>query len=245
MRLNAFTFVLLAACLSLAGAATAARPPATVKVAECVIKDDGAGGRSAVFRGVMSALPHTARMRMRFRLLEGRADGELEALRAPELAVWHRSKPGVKTFAYDQRVTGLRAGSTYRAQVAFRWVRADGTVLKRLVRRSGPCRQPGTLPNLSVTRLEWAPGPRSATVNYAVDVTNSGGSTAKGARVALAVDGKPVDSTDVTLLGPGETATVRFSGPVCTGEVRAEVDPQGAIRESTESDNSLSRGCIG
>lgn len=245
MRLKAFTFALLVCSLALATAATAARPPASVKVAECVIKDDGAGGRSATFRGVMNAVPTTARMQMRFTLLEREGAGDFEALRAPELAVWHRSKPGVKTFAYDQRVTGLRAGSTYRARVVFRWLRADGTVFRRLVRRSGPCRQPGALPNLAVTRVEWVPGPRSATINYAVEVTNSGGSTARGVRVALGVDGSPVDSTDVTALGPGETATVRFSGPVCRGEVRAEVDPQAAIRESSESDNVFTRGCVG
>ena len=54
---------------------------------------------------------------MRFTLLEKGGHGGFKAVRAPELAVWQRSKPGVKTFAYDQRVTGLRAGGTYRTQV--------------------------------------------------------------------------------------------------------------------------------
>lgn len=245
MRLHGFLVSLLLGSLALAAAAAAERPPATVAVTECVIKDDGDRGRSATFRGVMHAVRGSSRMQMRFTLLEKTGAGGFEALRQPELATWQRSRPGVKVFAYDQRVAGLRAGGSYRVRVAFRWLGADGTVVRRLARRSDSCRQPGALPNLTISGITWGPGPRPATADYVVEVTNSGGSSASGARVVLRVDGALVDSSDSPALGPGETAAVRFTGPVCSDSVRAVVDPHGAIRESDERDNSLARGCAG
>ena len=245
MRRNPVLIGMLSCCLALAATATAARPPATVKVAECVIRDDGAGGRSAVFRGEMTALPRTSRMKMRFQVLERAASGEFQAVSTPGLTVWHRSKPGVKTFAYEQRVVGLRSGSAYRAKVDFRWLRADGTTIRRLTRRSGACRQPGALPALAVTDLTWSPGPRTAIASYAVTVANSGGSTARNVRVALRVDGALVDSTDIASLGPGDVVSVSFTGPVCSRDAEAVVDPAGSIREAEKGDNSLTRSCAG
>jgi hypothetical protein len=225
-------------------AAPASKLPAMVKVVECVIVDDGESGRSATFRGEMTALPKTARMQMRFTLLQ-KPDkgGTIAPLSTPALSGWRKSKPGVKYFSYDQRVVGLQSGSTYRAAVTFKWMRANGKTIARVTKRSGGCHQPGELPNLTVTNIARSPGPRSGTTDYGVDVTNSGRSAARNVRVVLRVDGALLDMTDISTLAPGETSTVHFTGPACARNVRAVVDPEDAIRESGEADNALQKSC--
>ena len=84
-------------------------------------------------------------MAVRFQLLERTREGSVRSVSAPGLSAWRRSRPGVRLFAYRQRVEGLARGSTYRMRVHFRWYGAGAEVIRRAVRRSRPCPRLGAL----------------------------------------------------------------------------------------------------
>jgi hypothetical protein len=133
-------------------AAPGASRLAWVKVTSCSRADN-----SAVFYARMQTVGGAERMAMRFSLLERAEDGSYEPVEAPGLGRWRRSKPDVGAFGYRQRVRNLTEGSIYRARVQFRWYDAEGDVLRRARRVSGPCSQAGPLPNLRVRLVGTAP----------------------------------------------------------------------------------------
>ena len=61
--------------------------------------------------------------------------------------------------------------------------------------------------------------------------------------VDLFVDDGAADGTRVDSIKPGETVTVRVSGPVCTRHIKAVVDRLDTIHETTEDDNVLRSRC--
>ena len=218
---------------------------AGVRVVECV-RSNQADQRTAVFHGRMRAVPGTRRMWMRFTLLERAGDGPFRRVHAPKLGRWHRSLPGVRTFGYRQRVRGLAEGAVYRARVDFRWYGEGRAPIRRARRRSGPCRQPGRLANLRVTRLGRSPGPAPGTTLYKAYVVNTGAIAAANVAVSLSVDGATVDKQTIARMEPGDARLASFVGPACRtakSPVRATVDPGHTIRESSERDNVLEATC--
>src|SRR4051794_14737506 len=143
------TFAVLALALVIPGQAAASFKLPSSKMLECK-SGDASDGRSATFLGRMRSIPGTDRMLMRFTLMERFGDEKLHALTVPELKAWRSAKPGIKDFRYKQTVTGLLGGGEYRASVDFRWLDADGNLLRKSRRLSGACRQQGELANLSV-----------------------------------------------------------------------------------------------
>jgi hypothetical protein len=212
--------------------------PASVKLVSC----SPAHG-SAVFYGRMRNVSGSERMSMRFSLQERTGDGRFQPVRAPRLARWRRSRPGVAVFGYRQRVRGLAEDAIYRARVDFRWHDEGGEVLVRAQRRSRPCSQAGPLPNLRARLASGGPTATPGVSRYAVRVINSGDAPAEQAGVRLAVDGSAVDTQTVGRLDAGESRLLEFRGPRCEGSVRATADPAGAIRESVEDDNSQTLSC--
>src|SRR5919199_6423521 len=91
--------------------------------------------RLATFYGRMRALPGTNRMAMRFTLLD-RSSEHAAPLVVPRLAQWRRSRVGVRSFGYAQRVTDLRPGGIYAAAVELRWIDARGHTHKTVKRTS-------------------------------------------------------------------------------------------------------------
>ena len=81
--------------------------------------------------------------------------------------------------------------------------------------------------------------------SYAVDVANRGDEEARGVRVEVFVDGATPDAAVLDVLKAGETRTVRFSGPPCTGRIRAMVDRLDTVHETTDDDNVLRARCPG
>ena len=219
--------------------------PMSVRVVEC-LRGSAAGDRLAVFRGGMRALPGAERMSMRFKLQERVGDGKFRTVKAPGLGVWRKSRPGVRRFAYRQRVLALAEGSAYRTVVAFRWYGQDGEVIRRSTRRSRACLQPGPLANLRIGRIGGgAPLPGvPGTYRYAVQLVNDGQVAAERFDVTLTVDrGITVDTQRVSHLAPGESRRLFFSGRACGGSVTAVADPEDAVRENLERDNSLTSRC--
>jgi hypothetical protein len=209
-----------------------------VKLVKCSLAE-----HEAAFYARMHRLPGGERMAMRFTLLE-RSGGEgFRPVGAPGLGRWWKSKPGVDGFGYRQAVRGLQQNAVYRARVDFRWYSTAGELVNETHRRSAPCRQFEELPNL---RAELA-GAKATSIpgvlRYEVRVTNDGRAAAAAVPVRLAVDGAVVDTVTVAVLRPGETRAVGFRAPDCTDEVEAVADPDGAITELVESDNSHQLDC--
>jgi hypothetical protein len=191
----------------------------------------------------MRTLEGAERMSMRFSLLERGDDGRYHPVRAPRLARWRKSRPGVAAFGYRQKVKGLAPDAVYRARVHFRWHDADGQLLRRARQRSRPCRQAGPLPNLRARVLSSGPTATAGVVRYSVRAANIGGAPAEQVGVSLAVDGSAVDTQTVPRLEPGEGRVLEFRGPRCEGSVRTAADPAGTVRESAEDDNAQSLTC--
>jgi hypothetical protein len=183
-------------------------------------------------------------MAMHFTLLERLEAPDFEPVVLSDLRPWRRSKKGVASFLYTQRVTALRDGGSYRMRVQFRWYGADGKVMKTKTVRSGACRQPADLPNLRISSITAKPGIlQGNTRTYTVTVQNDGAGDAGGVDVALRVDGGNAATGQVPALAAGTSASVDITGPACQGFVRAAADPRGKITETNEKDNALVTAC--
>ena len=218
---------------------TSALLPASVKLAECSRE-----GRLAAFHGRMSGIDQSRRMWMRFTVLEKRADG-YEAVDAPGLERWRRSKSGVGAFGFRQTVRNLQQGASYRMEVDFRWYDAEHELIAKTQRRSAPCRQFVELPNLTAELAGTKETKAMGVVRYRVRVANESETSASGVAVRLSVDGGVVDTVTVAHLRAGESRLVAFRGPPCTESVTATADPDGVLLESSEDDNSQSLPCAG
>lgn len=240
-RLVIFAVLCLAAALPGQAQAAGLKLPSS-KLLECRSSDAGAETRSATFQGRMRSIPGTDRMLMRFTLMERFGDEKLHSVTVPKLRAWYSAKPGIRDFRYKQTVTGLQGGGEYRVSVDFRWLDADGNLLRKSRRLSGACRQQGELANLEVSSLSILPGPEGTAV-YVVPVTNDGKVAARDVAVELFVDGAATNTGHIAAVEPGETREVRFTGPACKLRLRAVVDPRDAIKERLESDNAGTARC--
>ncbi len=226
------------------GLAKQAGSLASVRVVECA-RGPAAENRLAVFRGGMRRVAGSERMWMRFKLQERVGESSFRTVEAPGLGVWRKSRAGVGSFAYRQRVLALAEGAAYRTVVAFRWYGSDGKVIRRAKRLSRACTQPGPVANLRVRRIgggspvEGAPG----VYRYAVYLVNNGRAPAEGFGVSVSVDGGTADTKAVGLLQPGEVRGLFFFGAACQGTVTAVADPADTVREAFEKDNSLTSPC--
>jgi hypothetical protein len=222
----------------------AARPLASARVVNCE-RGPALENRLALFRGAMRRIPSTQQMSMRFKLQERVGQGAYKTIKAPGIGIWRKSRPGVKRFAYRQRVLALAEGSSYRVIVSFRWYDANGVVIKQMRRRSPACKQPGLLANLRVTRIGGGK-PAAGLIGkyrYAVTIINRGRVAAETFGLRLAVDGIAAETRVVNALAPGESRRVMLTGPACHGTVTAAADPQDVVREVTEADNQLTVPC--
>jgi hypothetical protein len=218
--------------------ASAAPPPASVKLVKCSPSD-----HEAAFHGRMQQVPGASRMAMRFTLLEKTGGTHASPVKGPGLRRWHHSKPGVRAFGYTQGFRNLPENAVHRARVDFRWYASDGTEVSRTRRRSARCRQFVALPNLQ-TRLTGVTRTKAdGVVRYEGVVLNGGKASASDIPVSLTVDGNAVDTVEVASLAPGEQRSIAIRGPECRGIVRLEADPEMAIAESSDADNASELTC--
>jgi hypothetical protein len=229
--------VTTAALVATASAAGADRPPAGVSLVGCSFEE-----HSAAIYARMKAVEGTGRMALRFTLLERTGVEGYRPVKAPGLARWRWSKPGVQALRYRQGVRNLEENATYRARVDFRWYSADGEEIERARRRSSACRQFLTLPNLAteVTRVARTKVP--GVMRYETLVSNTGGASVASVPVRLTVDGDAIDTVTLSL-GPREARSLVIRGPECRQLVRAEADPEKTIAETSEDDNADELTC--
>lgn len=237
MRKRGLAPLLLVTALLTAGLTTdAGAAQRAVKVVDCRTG-------TATFEGTVRAVKGASRMAMRFQLRQqGSATDEPQAVKAPDLMPWRKSRAGVKEFTYSQTVKGLASGVTYSVLVKYRWFNAAGKVIKRAEQPSGTCVQDGSLPNLVLGSVKLSPGAVPGTAVYTVQVRNIGGGAAEGVSVTLISDGSEIDTQTIDRLEAGEFKSLKFTGPHCN-RFRAEVDPGETIPETVESDNELRGRC--
>jgi hypothetical protein len=151
-------------------------------------------------------------------------------------------------FKYRQAVGRLEVPAAYRFHVAFRWLDADGAVVREAARNTAVCRQPDVRPDLVLLSVTALPAGNGA-VRYAVRVGNEGRSASARATVAATLPGDSapgLHARAVRALAPGATAVVRFVGPGCAaGEQPASflADPSNAVDETDETNNALAAVC--
>jgi hypothetical protein len=241
-RTSLITFCGAAAAVALVGAS----PAAAAKVAGVKLLSCSPGDHSAVYQGRMTRVPGTDRMELRYTLLARPSGTKKRAearLRVPGLDSWHRSKPGVGTFAWKQQLLNLAPGASYRVRVDYRWLDVDGAVIRSLQRRSAPCSQGDRLPNLRV-RVDGASPTRTDGVwRYRIAVGNVGLAGARVSTVRLLVDGSLVDVELTPPLGIGVWNPLTVRGPACTMGVDVDVDHDKVIAESNETDNGAHMPC--
>jgi hypothetical protein len=238
------SLALLTATQTSAVASSVSPPQAAVLVSACHPADD-VSARFATFVGEMRALTGTARMSMRFTLLEKLGTRDFLPVPLSDLRPLRKSKRGVSTFIYTQRVTALRDGGTYRMRVQFRWYDATGRVTKTRTVHSSACHQPAPLPNLVIDSVTKSPGSTPGSSDYLVTVRNAGAGDAGAFGMALRVDSGLATTAHMPSLPDGQSATVHMSGPLCGGVARVVVDPTGAVKETNESDNLYTLACTG
>jgi hypothetical protein len=228
-----------------ARAAEQQRPPLQARLVSCTTGPT-ASARVAAFTASMPALARTARMWIRFDLLQ-RMPGEARfaTVALPAWGRWERSQVGRAGFIYTKRVRALRAPGAYRARVRFRWYDARGGVQRRAQRVTKTCRQPDPRPDLRAGALAVAPGLGPSSATYLLTVRNAGRGAARPFDVVLSAGGMPQPPVHVDGLAAGATRVVDVPGPLCDvgSTLRFVLDAGAAVAESDEADDVVDRAC--
>ena len=233
--------LLLLAALALPAAAPATAGAAGVRLVECV------PALASVDRGAtFEARAHRVRgsERMQVRLTLQSRQGVLRrwhrvAASAPD--EWLTSFPGVRRYSYSRTVRNLPAPASYRMVARFRWLDAEGAVVRRSRATSRACGQPDMRPDIAPAAIAPVAG------GYEVALRNRGLGDAGPFAVALAVGALELEPAAVDGLAAGERRSVTIAGPPCApGEpLTATADPAGAVDERDEDDNAFVALCPG
>jgi len=245
MRRFALLSLLAIGALALATPAQAAS--SGVRLLSCASALDPAA-REATFEGRMRVRKSARKMQMRFTLQTRSAeDLRWRKLAASGFGKWLTSDPGVGKYVYTKRLVALVAPASYRVQVRFRWLDADGDRVASSKVTSAICRQRDLRPNLKPLGVEAKPAADADHARYLVPVVNRGRSPAGPFDVVVSVDGTTLTPAQAPGLAPGERALVEVVGPPCVdGQMlTVDVDPTGAVDERAEDDNQLSVPCPG
>ena len=240
MRKFACTVVVL---LAGAGPAYAQTVPTRASLESC---HTGAAAldRFAVFTAQVGATSSSERMQIRFDLVQRLPGADYHRVQAPGLGVWRSSIPGVDIFRYRKQVANLEAPGSYRALVRFRWLDGSGKVIARTTRRTRTCKQPDLRPDLTVSTVTAQPA-SDGRARYTVLVRNEGRTPTSVFTVGFAVGDQTQPTQSVQSLVPGEGRLLSFAGPRCnrTNPVRVTVDPDLAVDEADETNNTRTVVC--
>jgi hypothetical protein len=211
--------------------------------------------RTAVVGTWMRPLPTAGHLALRVNLYQ-RTPGTRWTLRSdvPGLGTWTTpsdpllgTRPG-DVFKYRQAVGHLVVPASYRFQVTFRWLGADGADVQEASVTTAICRQPDQRPDLVVDSVDATPL-RSGLVRYAILLGNEGRSPVAHASLAATFPGDAVPGLHLRSAGrvlPGGSTLVTFVGPGCSaGEQPASfaADPSNAVDEVDEANNELAASC--
>lgn len=197
--------------------------------------------RVATFVASMPAIAKAPRMRIRFDL-ERRRSGERRwrRIQARGFGTWERSARNVAGFVFRKRVNGLPVPASYRARVRFRWIAADGTIVRRARARTRACVQPDLRPDLVPRELTAILDAGTGLAVYTLVVRNSGRSPAGPFSVRVGSG-----AAEVAPLRAGEERPVVVVALACLpgGTILARVDADGRVSESRERGNAVRMRC--
>lgn len=219
----------LAAAAAAADAAARPAPVAAVHVTVCQLSPTSSD-RSATFVSTMNAVPGSTRLLMRFRLRERVPGAPGRAVHSRALEAWRKSRPGVPSFTYTQTVNGLPPTSVYRMAVDYRWLGANGRVIRTATRVSGACSQVGDLNKLKIKDVTAHFDSTDGTTHYDFDLVNNGQITVRNIRVRLDVDYTAGSSAEVDAIAPGQAQTVELAGATCSRSLHLIVQHDGDMR---------------
>lgn len=205
-------------------------------------------GHTATFTGSMRVLKNAPGMEMLFRLLVKGDDAErfVDAGAPAPFGQWQAADMGNRRYILDRTVANLPIGSSYRVQVRYRWRDAAGKVVAKGARRTKPCAQPDTRPNLHIQSVRpgelYPDGSREFEVGYLNDSTTD---ILSGFSISLAVSGMPAQIVTDGSLAAGDRNDAVFTLPVCPagGSITAVVDSGLLIDEDDEADNTITVPC--
>ena len=194
----------------------------------------------------MRAVPGTDRLAVRF-MLQTRGPGELSwrNVTAPGLDTWLSSDHGVGRYGYLKTVRNLSAPASYRTVVRFRWLDAEGEVIRSAKRRSPSCRQADLRADLRPRRVEEHPAVDPGDRRYVVSVKNTGRTLAPPASVSLRAGDHLLPPGTMPSVLPGATRRIAFTAPACASgdELVVTADATGLVDEADEEDNVLVVPC--
>jgi hypothetical protein len=211
--------------------------------------------RVAAVTAAMHPIAGGPRLALRIELAQRPLAGGRWTVRSdvPGLGAWTSpSDPTIGSrsrdvFKYHQAVGRLIVGFAYRFRVGFRWLGAQGAIVRVASATTRACREPDLRPDLVLSRVRVLPAARPHVVRYAVTVRNAGRSTARGIVVsATFADVANERTRTVHRLKAGEAAQVTFAGPACAAGAAPPsfaVDPANAIDEANEANNRLVVAC--
>ena len=190
----------------------------------------------------MPAVAGTKRMWMRFDLFARVAPAsDFAAVKAPKLGVWQKSAPGRASsgFVFTQRVQGLTAPGSFRAQVRFRWYGSGGRLLRSATRTSATCKQPDQRADLRAGTLDAVRTPMPGQATYELEVRNDGHTAAGPFDVVLTVGGRASSRPSACSAAwrPAASYTVTFLAPRCApgSTLRFDLDAEDEVEESGEA----------
>lgn len=244
------------------GARAAASPKASVAIAKCRSAATYAD-RRLEFRASMNSLVAGGKMELRYTLYRRYNNQSRFRVVTPtpggSLGQWLTSTDaGATRYIHNLSITPVETAAVYRVKVAYRWLDANGKVVKRMKRTSKLCKQRRGLPNLAIVEVQRFPNGGSLfpelPVVWAVTIVNSGASsasfatspilsgTANGGLTDGTVSADPFDPLDT--IPAGGTLTRQLYGQECrNGQVEITVDPLNVVREKHENDNVYKSSC--
>ena len=145
------------------------------------------------------------------------------------------------TYRNVRQVTNLPAPARFRATISYRWLDAQGRVVRQATRLTPVCVQPDERPLLVVARVSITPSPSSLDAQYAITLGNDGRGPAGPFPVALTVNGMPQPDLVVQSLaagtprGAGSRRSALHARELGDGHDRpAEHDQRGARRRAAQ-----------
>jgi CARDB len=139
-------------------------------------------------------------------------------------------------------------GGSYQFSAAFRWLGANGKVLRTATLKSSSCSIKELRPDLAVRTVKVTPIAGVLTRDRYLAVVVNQGLSASGPFSLLfdpGVAGASSQTKPVTSLAPGQSTKVAFAGPACSAASPPTIvaDPSGTVHESDRSNNALTVTC--
>jgi uncharacterized repeat protein (TIGR01451 family) len=204
--------------------------------------------RLAVVSATMRPIPSASRMALKIDLYERPLAGGRWSARTdvPGLGAWTSpSDRATDLFKYRQAVARLDVPFAYRFHVSFRWLDAQGGVVREAALTTRSCREPDLRPDLFISDVRARPA--GSGVRYVVNVGNEGGTDARGVVVAATLPGETVSRTRrIGRVPVGGSARVVFRGLGCPAggpPPTFTADPAGTVDEADETNNAYALTC--